>query len=62
MRRASRLSSCPASRLAGELAVLGVGLSLDDRLADLTDTERASVADYIAFLASRHSRRARPRG
>jgi hypothetical protein len=50
------------SRLAGELAALGVGLSLDERLADLADAERASLADYVAFLGSRHSRRARPRG
>jgi hypothetical protein len=48
-------------RLAGELAGLGVGPSLDKRLARLTDAERASVADYVAFLASRHSRRRVPR-
>ncbi len=44
----------PASRLAGELAALGVGPLADERLAGLTETERASVADYIGFLASRH--------
>jgi hypothetical protein len=49
----------PASRLADELAGLGGGPSLDERLAGLTDAERASVADYVAFLATRHSRRAR---
>lgn len=46
----------PASRLSGELASLGVGPSPDGRLAGLTDTERASVTDYVAFLASRHRR------
>ncbi|MGD0019947.1 MAG: hypothetical protein ABSD62_11890 [Candidatus Limnocylindrales bacterium] len=45
------------SRLAGELAGLGVSLSLDERLAGLTDAERTSAADYIAFLAARHTRR-----
>jgi transcriptional regulator with XRE-family HTH domain len=46
----------PPSRLGAELAGLGVGLSLDERLAGLSDAERASVADYIAFLAARHRR------
>jgi transcriptional regulator with XRE-family HTH domain len=41
-------------RLAGEL---GEGSS-----AALSESERASVADFVAFLASRHSRRGRPRG
>jgi hypothetical protein len=45
------------ARLAGELATLGVGPSLDERLAGLTDAERTSVVDYVAFLAARHSRR-----
>lgn len=47
----------PLSRLADELAGLGVGPTSDERLAGLTETERASVADYIAFLAARHTRR-----
>ena len=45
------------SRLAGELVGLGVAPPLDERLEMLSDTERASVADYVAFLAARHSRR-----
>jgi hypothetical protein len=44
------------ARLAGELGGLGVGPSLDERLARLTGAERASVADYVAFLVSRHRR------
>jgi transcriptional regulator with XRE-family HTH domain len=48
------------ARLAGELAALGVGPSLDERLASFTDAERASVADYVAFLAARHVRRLAP--
>jgi hypothetical protein len=47
----------PYTRLAGELAGLGVGRSLDSRLGVLSDTERASVADYIGFLTARHTRR-----
>jgi hypothetical protein len=43
------------SRLEGELAGLGVGPSLDERLGALSDGERASVADYVAFLAARHT-------
>ncbi|MGC9975006.1 MAG: hypothetical protein ABSC36_06440, partial [Gaiellaceae bacterium] len=45
------------TRLAGELAGLEVGRSLDSRLGVLSDTERASVADYIGFLTARHTRR-----
>ena len=33
-----------------------MGPSADERLAGLTETERASVADYVGFLASRHRR------
>lgn len=44
------------SRLARELAQLGLEPTQDERLAGLTDAERASVADYIAFLEARHSR------
>jgi transcriptional regulator with XRE-family HTH domain len=46
----------PPSRLSGELAGLGLDPSADQRLAGLTDAERESVADYVAFLASRHRR------
>jgi transcriptional regulator with XRE-family HTH domain len=47
----------PAARLAEELASLGVGGGLDPRLVGLSDAQRASVADYIDFLATRHERR-----
>jgi hypothetical protein len=49
------------ARLAGELGGLGVGPSLDERLAGLAGAERASVADYVGFLASRQSRQRTPR-
>ena len=48
------------SRLADELAVLGVGGSADSRLAGLSDAERAEVSDFVAFLSARHQK-ARPR-
>lgn len=41
-------------RLAGELTGLGVGPPLDERLGVLSDVERASVVDYVAFLTARH--------
>jgi len=41
-------------RLADELAKLGVGASFGAEMASLTPAERASVADYVAFLAARH--------
>jgi hypothetical protein len=47
------------SRLAGELAHLGVAGSGEGSLDRLTESERASVADFIAFLAARHHGRAR---
>jgi|GEM_PF-486861 transcriptional regulator with XRE-family HTH domain len=47
----------PTSRMASELAGLGMGPSLDERVQGLSDAERASVADYVAFLAVRHTRR-----
>jgi hypothetical protein len=46
-------------RLAEELGRLGVGGPLGGRLERLTDAERASVADYVAFLAARHPARGR---
>jgi hypothetical protein len=49
------------ARLADELAALGVGPIPGERLAGLTDAECAEVADYVAFLASRHRRRRAPR-
>jgi transcriptional regulator with XRE-family HTH domain len=52
-----RLWGIDPGRLAGELAALGVGASLDERLQGLSDAERAGVADYTAFLVSRHRRR-----
>jgi transcriptional regulator with XRE-family HTH domain len=49
------------SRLADELAVLGLGGSADPRLARLSDAERAEVSDFVDFLVTRRSRRSRPR-
>jgi hypothetical protein len=49
-------------RLADELAALGLGGTSEGHLAALSDEERRSVTEYVAFLASRHrSRRVRPR-
>jgi transcriptional regulator with XRE-family HTH domain len=42
----------PTARLAEELGVAG---SDARALAGLSATERASVADYVAFLAARHA-------
>jgi transcriptional regulator with XRE-family HTH domain len=52
----------PCVRLATELARLGIGGPLEGSMAGLDDAERASVADYIAFLAARHRRRGRRAG
>jgi hypothetical protein len=43
------------ARLGDELDRLGVSSALRGRLAPLTPTERASVADFIEFLAARHT-------
>ena len=43
-------------RLADELAGLGLGAPSEGQLAALSEEERASVAEYVAFLASRHRR------
>jgi len=43
------------SRLADELRNLGVAGSGEGSLGRLTESERASVADFIAFLAARRS-------
>ena len=48
-------------RLADELARLGVGDPHAAAVGDLTDAERAEVADFAAFLASRHPNRVRAR-
>ena len=48
-----------ASRLADELAALGLGGSADGQLASLTEAERASVAAFVAFLAARRTRNTR---
>jgi transcriptional regulator with XRE-family HTH domain len=54
----------PPARLAQELASLGQGGPFDQVLRRLSDAERASVSDYVAFLASQHrrpsTRRSRP--
>ena len=46
----------PPSRLAAELAALGIGAPPDALLTGLDEAERRSVADYVAFLAGRHRR------
>jgi len=43
-------------RLADELAGLGLGTPSEGQLAALSEEERRSVAEYVAFLASRHRR------
>jgi len=48
-------------RLADELARLGVGDPKAVGVGELTDAERAEVADFAAFLASRHPKRVRQR-
>jgi len=50
------------ARVAAELGALGVGDSLDERFARLTAAERASVADYVAFLEARHAKPSRRAG
>ena len=47
------------SRLAGELGRLGFGGSGEGGLDRFTESERASVTDFIAFLVARHSGRGR---
>jgi hypothetical protein len=44
------------ARLADELTALGVLRSADRRLDRLSETERATVADFIAFVIERHER------
>jgi transcriptional regulator with XRE-family HTH domain len=46
----------PSSRLAEELAALGLGVSSTGGLAALSQAEQVSVADYVAFLTARHAR------
>jgi transcriptional regulator with XRE-family HTH domain len=50
------------TRLADELRRLGVAGSGEGSLDRLSESERASVADFVAFLAARHSGRGRRRG
>jgi transcriptional regulator with XRE-family HTH domain len=47
------------TRLADELAVLGLGGMTDTGLAGLSDAERAEVSDFANFLASRHRKSSR---
>ena len=49
------------SRLADELAALGIGDTADTRLAGLSEADRAQVSDFVGFLITRRSRRSRPR-
>jgi hypothetical protein len=51
----------PSSRLADELAALGLGVPSEGGLAGLSQAEQAGVADYVAFLTARHARRPRRR-
>jgi len=51
----------PSSRLVDELAALGLGVPSEGGLAGLSQAEQASVADYVAFLTARHTRRPRRR-
>jgi len=44
------------ARLADELTALGVRRSADRRLDRLSETERATVADFIEFVIERHER------
>jgi hypothetical protein len=44
----------PPSRLARELAGLGVAGPLAEHLDRLTETERVEVADFAAYLAAHH--------
>ena len=48
-------------RLADELARLGVGDPKAVGVGELTDAERAEVADFASFLGSRHPKRLRER-
>jgi transcriptional regulator with XRE-family HTH domain len=47
------------TRLADELAVLGLGGSAATFVGMLSDAESAEVSDFVAFLSARH-RKARP--
>jgi transcriptional regulator with XRE-family HTH domain len=49
------------SRLADELGHLGLAGSGEGAFDRLSESERASVADFLAFLAARHSGRGRGR-
>ena len=49
------------SRLADELALLGLGGSAPTCGGMLSDAESAEVSDFVDFLVSRHSRSARSR-
>jgi transcriptional regulator with XRE-family HTH domain len=51
----------PSTRLADELAALGLGGSADSRLTGLSDAERAEVSDFVDFLVARHRKIARRR-
>jgi transcriptional regulator with XRE-family HTH domain len=51
------------SRLAKELPALGVSGPLGEHLTRLTETDRAEVADFAAYIATRHqNRRRQPTG
>ena len=56
-----RLWGIEPARLAAELGRSGAGGPLGHALEELTDTERASVGDFAAYLAARHPRHRRGR-
>ena len=49
-------------RLGAELAKLGALAPGAQSLDELSESERSSVSEYVAFLASRHKRPGRRRG
>ncbi len=55
-----RLCDVPPQRLAAELTALGLSPAADAALHALSEEERRSVADYVAFLAARRRGRTPP--
>jgi transcriptional regulator with XRE-family HTH domain len=49
------------SRLADELAVLGLSGSAATCVGMLSDAESAEVSDFVDFLVARHRKKGRPR-
>jgi len=53
----AELWEIPGDRLARECGALGLAGTSDPGLADLSEAERREVADFVAFLRSRHAPR-----